>query len=75
MGGSSSMDIRHLKYFISIIEESTISQAAKRLNIAQPPLSQQLKQLEDQLSATLFERHTRKPLTTFDAFFFLFCFL
>lgn len=58
------MDIRHLKYFISIVEEGTISQAAKRLNIAQPPLSQQLKQLEDELGATLFERHTRKLIIT-----------
>ena len=70
MGGSSSMDIRHLKYFISIVEEGTISQAAKRLNIAQPPLSQQLKQLEDELGATLFERHTRKMIITEEGILF-----
>src|SRR3954471_9124093 len=58
------MDIRHLKYFIAIVEEGKISQAAKRLNIAQPPLSQQLKQLESELGVTLFERHTRKLIIT-----------
>lgn len=58
------MDIRHLKYFITIVEEGKISQAAKRLNMAQPPLSQQLKQLEDELGVTLFERHTRKLIIT-----------
>ncbi len=58
------MDIRHLKYFTTIVEEGTISSAAKRLNIAQPPLSMQLKQLESELGITLFERHTRKLILT-----------
>ncbi|WP_066254448.1 LysR family transcriptional regulator [Neobacillus drentensis] len=64
------MDIRHLKYFITIVEEGTISQAAKRLNMAQPPLSQQLKQLEDELGVTLFERHTRKMIITEEGILF-----
>ena len=58
------MDIRNLKYFVTIVEEGKISQAAKRLNIAQPPLSQQLKALEYELGVTLFERHTRKLIIT-----------
>ncbi|SMQ72123.1 DNA-binding transcriptional regulator, LysR family [Bacillus sp. OV166] len=64
------MDIRHLKYFITIVEEGKISQAAKRLNMAQPPLSQQLKQLEDELGVTLFERHTRKMIITEEGMLF-----
>ncbi|MCM3726501.1 LysR family transcriptional regulator [Neobacillus cucumis] len=58
------MDIRRMKYFVSIVEEGQISLAAKRLNIAQPPLSQQLKLFEEELNTKLFERHTRKLILT-----------
>nr|WP_269320636.1 LysR family transcriptional regulator [Bacillus sp. UNC41MFS5] len=62
--------MRHLKYFITIVEEGKISQAAKRLNMAQPPLSQQLKQLENELGVTLFERNTRKLIITEEGMLF-----
>ncbi|MBC2582709.1 LysR family transcriptional regulator [Clostridium sp. DJ247] len=54
------MDIRQLKYFLTIIEEGSITKAAEKLHIAQPPLSHQLKLLEDELEIKLIERNTRK---------------
>ena len=54
------MDIRKLVYFLAIAEEGNISRAAERLHIAQPPLSQQLKLLEEELGIVLIERNTRK---------------
>jgi DNA-binding transcriptional LysR family regulator len=53
------MDIRQLKYFMAIVEEGQISRAARRLHMAQPPLSLQLKMLEEELGVQLIERNTK----------------
>lgn len=50
------MDIKTLKYFLTIAEEGNITKAAERLHMSQPPLSKQIKQLEDELGVCLFIR-------------------
>ncbi|WP_210366864.1 LysR family transcriptional regulator [Bacillus sp. REN3] len=54
------MDIRQLRYFIAIAEEKNITAAAKRLHMSQPPLSIQLKQMEEELGVILVERNGKK---------------
>jgi DNA-binding transcriptional LysR family regulator len=58
------MDLRQLRYFQVIAEEGQISKAAKRLHMAQPPLSHQLKQLELEIGTRLMERGSRKITLT-----------
>lgn len=54
------MDIKQMVYFKTIVEEGTISKAAQVLHMAQPPLSTQLKQLENELGVQLLKRGHRK---------------
>jgi DNA-binding transcriptional LysR family regulator len=51
------VDIRQLKYFLAIAQEGQVTRAAKQLNMEQPPLSRQLKLMEEDIGVMLFERN------------------
>ena len=64
------MELRHLRYFVTVVEEQSITKAADKLCIAQPPLSRQIQKLEEELGITLFERGSRPVKTTEAGMFF-----
>ncbi len=65
------MEIRVLRYFLTVAREQSFSKAAKILNVTQPTLSKQIKDLEDEYHLTFFERTTRSLTLTKEGYLFM----
>jgi DNA-binding transcriptional LysR family regulator len=65
------MELRHLRYFVAAAEELSISRAAARLQVSQPPVTRQIHDLEEEIGTTLFDRSNKRLRLTAAGEFFL----
>ena len=64
------MDIRAMRYFLEIAETENVSKAAERSHMSQPPLTRQMRQLEEELNVELFERENGRLHLTEAGYYF-----
>ena len=65
------MELRHLRYFVTVADELSVTKAARLLRLAQPSLTRQIKNLEEELHVPLFRRDKKRLQLTEDGQFFL----
>ena len=65
------MELRHLRYFVAVADEMSITKAAKKLRLAQPSLTRQIRNLEGELHINLFRREKKRLELTEDGQFYL----
>ena len=64
MEGGGCVEIRQLIYFIEVVKQKGVTQAAKALHMTQPPITRQLHLLEEELGCSLFDRSSRRLILT-----------
>ena len=66
------MELRHLRYFVAVAEELSFTKAARKLRLAQPSLTRQVRNLEDEIGVRLLDRANNRVALTEEGRLFLF---